>query len=271
MMRRSLLLAPLPCLVLVGCGAGTAGPGGPAGAPGEPASSGTAIGGEYVADGLPEPFGEGDSLRVTFRDGEISFRATCNTFSGRASWGGGSLEVDQLGGTEMGCPGRGHDQDEWLVDLFTSSAEIDIHGTDVRLASGDTEIWLVPADEVAPGPGPDASLVSTRWRLTGIQRTDGDAVSMTMARLTHPALLTIEQGSIGFDTTCNTGGGNVRVVRDRLRLGQVSTTLIACLDERGEIERSMMQVLGKTWVDWSIDGNELRLTHGATALVYRAT
>ena len=270
MMRPALvLLALVP--VLLGCGSDTAAPRTGGDPTPDDAGSG-AVSGDYVVEGLPAPFAEGDLLRVTFGDGALSFQATCNTFSGTAAWeAGGVLRVSGLGGTEMGCPGAGHEQDQWLVDFFTAAPEVSVDGTDVRVATADTEIWLVPADEVAPGPGADADLVGTRWQLRGIEETDVDAVSMMMVtRTRRPVLLTVGKESIGFDTTCNTGGGDVRVVGDRLRLRNVVTTLRACLDERGEIEQGVMSVLGEQWVDWEIAGRELRLTVGDTALVYRA-
>ncbi|MGZ5401128.1 MAG: META domain-containing protein, partial [Nocardioides sp.] len=149
MTRLLALLAAL--LLLAACGSDTAAPplATPATGPAEEPA------GDYVADGLPSPFEDGDTLRVTVRDGEISFHATCNTMSGRVAWEDGELRISNLGGTEMGCQGAGLEQDEWLVDFFSSSPDVTVDGTDVRLASGDDEIWLVPAHEVDADPGPD--------------------------------------------------------------------------------------------------------------------
>src|SRR5688500_5920022 len=93
------------------CGSETATPGDGGGDP----TPDQGIGGDYVSDGLPAPFGEGDVLRLSLADGTISFQATCNTMSGNATWDGGPLVVTNVGGTEMGCPGAGFEQDEWLV------------------------------------------------------------------------------------------------------------------------------------------------------------
>ena len=254
--------------VLVGCGSETAAPpaaDGPSGS-----SSPAGITGEYVADALPPPFDSGDVLRLTFGDGRIDFSVGCNGFGGDATWEGGTLQVGGLSATEMGCEGDGNAEEEWLADFLSSSPSVSVDGTDVRLADDGSEIWLVPADEVAPEPGPDFDLVGTRWRLVGIEETDGDSASMTVVD-PHRALLTIDDGAISFDTTCNTGGGSVKVVGERLRVRNVFATLIGCLDARGEIEQRVMRVLGRTWVDWSITGEELRLTAGRTSLVYRAT
>lgn len=263
MIRRALCaLAPTLLLVTAGCGSTTSTP---------PHAHDRATGevrGDYVSDGLPDPFGDGDALRVTFRDGNISFSATCNTMSGSAERQGGTLSVSRLAGTEMGCPGRGAQQDQWLVDFFTSGPDISVDGTDVRLAADGDEIWLVPTDEVAPEPGAAAPLPGTTWRLTGIESRDGDSAGVMVVD-PYRATLRIHDGAVEFDTTCNDAGGKVEVVGDRLRLRRIMTTLMACPDARGEIEREVSRVLRPAWIDWSISGEELRLTRGHRTLIYR--
>ena len=260
MNSRLALLAALP--LLAACGTGTETP--PQGTP-APADGPV---GDYVAEALPAPFVDGDTLRVTFRDGEISFQATCNTMSGLADWDDGVLRVSSVGGTEMGCPGAGFEQDEWLVDFFTSSPDLTVDGNDVRLANDDDEIWLVPADEVPPGPA--AALEGTDWRLTGIEETDGDSIGMTGVPRRLGARLEIDGDRIVFDTGCNGGGGHVSVRDDRLRLRRVAIELRGCPGLRQQLEGAQVPVLMAKRVDWSIDGRELRLTRGSTSLLYRA-
>lgn len=234
-----------------------------------PGDSGTDVPvGEFVTDSLPEPFGAADRARVRFADGEVAFSATCNSMVAPARVVDGVLEVDEVGGTEMGCPGAGHDQDAWLVRFFTDRPRVARTGDGWSLATADTELRLVPADDL-PDQGPAAPLEGTRWRLTGIEEVDGDAVSLRRVPGSE-AHLEVGEGSIGFDTGCNTGGGNVTVVDEVLRLSEVVTTLRACDDERGEVERSVMAVLGRDRVTWRIVGQELRLTAGKVTLHYRA-
>lgn len=263
-MIRPILCALVPVLLMtVGCGSATSP------SPGAGDHDAHVPHGNYVSDALPEPFSGGDSLRVTFGDGEISFRATCNTMSGATAWDDGTLTVTRLGSTEIGCPGRADSQDQWLVDFFSSSPDLSVDGTDVRLAAGGTEIWLVPTDEVTPDSGPDVPLEGTTWRLAGIETRDGDSAGvMVVGR--HRAVLRIQDGDLQFDTTCNDGSGAVKVVGDRLRLRGIAVTLVGCLDERAEIEHEVTGVLQPKWVGWSIDGEELRLTRGAHTLIYRA-
>jgi heat shock protein HslJ len=126
---------------LAGCGEVTVG--------GDPPAAGpdSGIGGDYVSNGAPNPpFPAGSGpIRLTLRDGEISFTASCNHFSGQGTWDDGVLRTSALGGTEMGCPGTRQKQDEWMVDFFGSDPQIRLDGTDVSIRSGGTEVGFVPA------------------------------------------------------------------------------------------------------------------------------
>ncbi|QZY29989.1 META domain-containing protein [Nocardioides coralli] len=258
-MKPLLLLLLLP---LVACGSETGR------TAGEPPWPGELPSGEFVVASLPAPFQSGDRARVDFREGEVSFSATCNTMTGTARVVDGVLEVDGVGGTEMGCPGAGHDQDAWLVDFFTGRPQLSATDDTWSLTGPDAELQLLRPDTV-PDMAPAAPLEGTRWRLTGIERVDGDAVSLRGVGSVE-ADLTIEEGGIRFRTGCNGGGGDVTVEDDQLVLSEVVTTLRACPGERGEVEAGVMAVLGAERVDWVITGQELRLGAGDVALLYEA-
>jgi heat shock protein HslJ len=254
------LLLPL----LAACGSETATPGDDIPAPDQ------GIGGDYVSNGLPAPFTDGDVMRLTLADGSISFQATCNSMSGNATWDDGVLRVDSIGGTEMGCPGAGFDQDEWLVDFFSSEPAVALDGDDVSITRGEDTLWFVPAEEGGVGAGPAVPLDGTVWTLTGIEETDGDSVGITGVPGKVEATLTIEGDRIQIETGCNTGGGRVTVVDDRLELRNLGFTLKGCLDVAGEVERGVLQVLDGSPLTWRINGTQLRLENGDHALVYDA-
>jgi heat shock protein HslJ len=229
------------------------------------------IGGDYVSNGLPAPFADGDVMRLTLADGSISFQATCNSMSGNATWGDGVLRVDSIGGTEMGCPGAGFDQDEWLVDFFSSKPAIAVDGDDVSITRGEDTLWFVPAEDGGVGAAaPGVRLDGTVWSLTGIEETDGDSVGITGVPGKVEATLTIQGDRIQIETGCNTGGGRVTVVDDRLELRNLGFTLKGCLDVAGEVERGVLHVLDGGPLTWRINGTQLRLENGDHALVYDA-
>jgi heat shock protein HslJ len=94
------------------------------------------VAGEYVGDGPARLFPDGSApIRLTLRDGEISFTGSCNHFSGQATWDDGVLRTSALGGTEMGCPGTRQKQDEWMVHFFASSPRVELDGRELVVRS----------------------------------------------------------------------------------------------------------------------------------------
>ena len=107
------------------------------------------VAGEYVGHGPARLFPDGSApIRLTLRGGEISFTASCNHFSGQATWDD-TLRTGALGGTEMGCPGTRQKQDAWMVRFFGSSPRLELDGTDLTVRSGKDRVSFVPTDDVA--------------------------------------------------------------------------------------------------------------------------
>jgi len=264
---RFLLVPALVLPLVVGCGTGTS----PPSAEG-PADGDTVPSGEYVVAGPPAPFDEGDRVEVSFTRDGLGFTAGCNGhLAEAATWSDGVVRADGFVATEIGCPGDGNDEDAWLATFLSSSPSIRMDGSEVALATDDTELWLVPADEVAPPGGEveDAELEGTRWRLTGIEERDGDAVGMLLVPPRIRAWVEIHDGAIRFGTGCNSGGGDVEVLGGDLRLRRVVITLVGCLRGDADLERQQVRVLMERQVAWEISGAELRLTRAGTTLVYR--
>jgi heat shock protein HslJ len=123
-------------LVLAGCGEESVE------AIGEPTYAG-----EYVAPGPNPPFRAGSApIRLTLRDGGISFTASCNHFFADASMTGGVLRTSSLGGTEIGCLGRRQAEDGWMVEFFGSSPRVALDGGDLVVGSLHFRQASPPAD-----------------------------------------------------------------------------------------------------------------------------
>lgn len=254
MIRIAVALAA--ALMLTGCGAEQAA------SPSDPAGPT----GDFVADDLPDPFGPDDQLRVTLSHDGVSFTATCNHMSGSTEVVDRALVVTGIGGTEMGCPGPGFAQDEWLVEFFSGSPELERKDPGFTLSDGDVTLRFLPA-----GDGIDqVQLEGTPWTLNGIEETDGDSVGFTTIPPEVEAGVTIEGGTMLVRTGCNRGRTEVTVLDEQLELGPLALTRMACSGPAGEVERGVLQVLDAPAVEWRIDGTQLRLTNGDRALVYDA-
>jgi heat shock protein HslJ len=183
------------------------------------------------------------------------------------------LRTSALGGTEMGCPGAGHAQDEWMVELFGSSPELELDGTAaLAVRSEAAEVWFVPEDEVASGqPGDVDDLVGIEWRLDSIGERDGDSVGMTVVPRGVDSRIRFSGDEVRIWPGCNEGGGPVRVEEEQIRFDETELSARACPDARGDVEDTVIRVLftGEP-VTWSISGEELRLVtrDGRHELVY---
>lgn len=254
-MTRHLLTVFVALPLLVACGSEAAAPG-----------AGDAPKGDYLSDGLPDPFGEGDSLRVTFGDGEISFQATCNTMSGTAELEDDVLVVSSVGGTEMGCPGAGHEQDEWLVDFFTSRPAIERLDSGFELRGEAGTVRFLRPEAVDQ----DVRLQSVLWELTGIEQIADDAVSMTPVRAGSSASLDVTGNRFVLETGCNTASATVVWGEADVEITEMLVTQRGCPADRIDQERLQLAALDGD-LTWSVDGDQLRLGNGRTTLLYRAT
>jgi heat shock protein HslJ len=183
----------------------------------------------FVTDGPPP-------VRVTFRDGEITARSECNTLLGTASIDDGVLVVTDVGSTEMGCDAELHAYDEWLADFLSSSPAIALDGATLTL-TGATDSLMLTDREVAD---PDRPLVGTRWVVDGI--VTGDAVA-SMPAGAGEAWLTFAEAQVEGATGCNSFTGDVTIDGDRIEIGPITTTDVACDPATMSVEEGMYAAL----------------------------
>lgn len=152
-------------------------------------------------NGVPKVLAEGTRISLSFHeDGRISANAGCNHLGGHASLNGGTLGIDGLSMTEMGCDSPLMEQDQWLAGFLTSDPTFALDGERLTLTSGTTVLELVDR-EVAD---PDRPLAGTEWIIDTI--FTGDSAS-NIAHTT-PAVLVIQPGG-SFEATTGCAGGAV--------------------------------------------------------------
>jgi heat shock protein HslJ len=261
------------CALFVACGDdGTTDT--PAGDPGT-------IDGEYVAGdvleaGEPKDLVEGTTIRLRLQDGQLSASAGCNHIGGRFTVDDGTLHVDALAMTDMGCDAARHEQDEWLAALLSSAPTVEPLDDGLVLRSGYVEIMFVDRSTVDP----ERDLVATTWTVdsyvTGTG-SDGTVSSATGddARVTFDA-----NGYVTGHDGCNEFGyggpasqeptDGLRYVVDGDRIvfsGAAVTTARACPD----VDTDRFWAVLEGTVTWDVDGSLLTLFdetgHG---VLYRA-
>ena len=272
----TLLVVAALSMLLGGCGddssAGSGGTDG-AGDTGQVDLQGT-----YTADSIDSDahtLVEGTTIRVTFGDSSsgdnVRVHAGCNTMSGAASVSDGTLVVEHLGSTEMGCPPELMAQDEWLGEFLTGSPRIEQDDGAFTLTSDETTIRFATEPQT-----PDASLQGTAWKLEAILSGSGaNGTASSVPTDARDPMLRFTNGVAGWDvrfsTGCNTGGGPVEIGGEVMDFGALVTTKMACAGAVGDLEKTFLGVLGNG-TTYVIDGDRLTLTaaDGDSGLVFRA-
>lgn len=98
------------------------------------------------SEGSDPPVHQPPEIRIAFSSEgyhAISWTARCNSFGGAVRITATKLEVEQAGGTLIGCPDGRHEEDQWLSGFMESGPEWDLQGGKLRLVTASAEIELV--------------------------------------------------------------------------------------------------------------------------------
>lgn len=260
---RILRALPVAVLLLVVAGCGDEGGTTPL-TPVEPGPDGTTYVVTAVTEaGKPRPLVDGTEIRLRFDDGQLSITAGCNSMSGRYELADGTLTVESLATTEMGCDPARMDQDTWVAGLFAGPVALRT-GADPSLTSGDVVLALADREQVSP----DKPLRGTKWLLDSIGAGGPDgAVSSVPAGVV--AYLTVEKDSVSVYDGCNGGSGPVQVEGDRIDFGDRVQTLRGCIDDRQAVANAIAEVLAGA-TTFTIEEKSLRITRGDSSLGFRA-
>jgi heat shock protein HslJ len=243
-------------LLLVGCGTAA-----------EPRSSGSLDGRSFLSTGVtengePRELEPDTRIRLSFTAGELTAAAGCNTMGGEYRLDDGVLVVSALRMTMIGCPDPLAKQDTWLSGLLESGPSVLIDGDELTLTSRTTTIALL--DRTVADP--DRSLVGPEWRVDSL--ISGDAVSSVPGE-GRASLTFTEDGGVSVRTGCNTGRGRYTTGPGTITISDVVLTRMACLDERGELERAVLEVIEAPELAVRIAAATLTLTAGEKGLQLR--
>ncbi|MFT3874689.1 MAG: META domain-containing protein [Nocardioides sp.] len=228
--------------------------------------------GTYVSDsvtvaGAEHPLVPGSQIVLTVDGESVHLNAGCNGMSGGATWTSDSLTVGNLAMTQMGCEQPLTDQDTWLAEVFSGKLDVASDGDGFTVTKDDTVLAFVEQQPVA-----DAPLQDTLWTLESIGSGGGDdsAVSSVPGKVT--STLTISEDRIHLSPGCNQMNGRVEVTDSTITANKLASTMMACADERGDVEREVALVFDSGPLDYVIEGAALTLTASdGSMLVYRAS
>jgi heat shock protein HslJ len=193
------------------------------------------------------------SLKFT-DDGRLLADAGCNSMQGPVTVDDGTLAVDGLSTTEMGCDQPRHAQDDWLAGVLDAKPTWQLDGPRLVLSTSSARLVLEDR-EVAE---PDLALVDTVWTVDTL--VSGQAASSTPAGTT--ATLVFRDDDVEIKGGCNTGSAGYRLAGDRIQFDDAVMTRMACPPEIMKLETAVLDVV-QGEVTFGIEASRLTLTHPA--------
>lgn len=184
-------------------------------------------------------------------DGRLSARIDCNR--GRGTWTSAEppqLEFGPLALTRAMCPpGSLHDQivKQWP---YVRSYVIERGHLFLSLMADGGIYEFEPADAAEPAE----SLENTYWKLMSL---GGDSVTVAPGQGEPHLIFNSATGRVAGSGGCNQLGGTYELDGDRLSLGSVIATLMAC-PEGMETEKAFLEALQRVQ-GWRITGRQLDL------------
>jgi heat shock protein HslJ len=264
-MRPTLIAVPLLLLFgvtgVAGCAGdgatGGSGPGPGAGEqPGAPAgdlpAGRTFVSTAVTQAGTAKPLVAGTSIRLRVLDGgRIAVQAGCNTAQGAARLDAGTLVVDDLATTEIGCEEALHQQDEWITGFFRGRPAWRLDGDTLVLTGKDLELHMVDnaqAQQARP-------LQGTRWMVDTLVSA---GTSSSVPAGTAAFLSFAPDGTVTGSTGCNSFGGTAKVDATSVTFSDLTMTRMACDGAAGDLEATVLNVLDKP-LTYRIEGTRLFL------------
>jgi heat shock protein HslJ len=224
----------------------------------------TFIATEVTEGGQPRPLVEGTELSVVFGpENQISVSAGCNSMSGPAEFGGGTIQTAGLATTEMGCDEARHAQDEWIAGLLSQGLGYTLDGDELTLTAGNTVIVLTDRETV----NPDRPLEETVWQLDGI--VEGDGVSSVPVGAS--ATVVFRGGEVVVENEgCNGARGPAEVAESEITVGPLMMTKMGCEPDPAAVEAALTQVLDGT-ITYTVEADRLDLSNpNGTGLTFVA-
>ena len=253
MTYRALILAIFTIAALTAaCGGGSATPG-PTGQ--------TLDGRTFLSTKVDGPaLVAGTVIRITFKDGNVTANAGCNTFGGPYRIDGDRLVVGQIVTTEIGCQPNLAAQDQWVTGLL-GGATIGLDGNNLTLALNGIRVAFL--DRVVADP--DLPLLGTRWVVDGL--INGGTVSSVPAGAI--ATITLTDAHVDVETGCNTGGATATVANGSITFADLVLTKRACDNGVAQLESAVVAVLRGN-PSYAIQADLLTLMSGGVGLTLRA-
>jgi heat shock protein HslJ len=197
-------------------------------------------------------------------DGKVSGSAGCNRYSATYSTKGSSIEItSEIASTMMACEQEIMDQEQAYLQALKGIKTYSIAGDQLTLKGADDQSSLVYQAQTQ-------ELAGTSWEVVSYNNGK-QAVTSVLAGTT----LTAEFGKDGVlsgKSGCNSYNGSYTVTGDKVKIGPMASTKMACSDPAGVMEQEAQYLAAlETAATYQVEGPvlELRTEDGALAASFR--
>ncbi len=207
-------------------------------APSAPSLDGTkwALAGFGPPDGLTPPVANTHPT-LDFADGQVSGSAGCNGFGASFTLDGNTIQFSTEGfmTTLMYCdPAEIMDQETRLLDWLQKAETFEMLGEQLVIHTSEGDLVFNKAQNTA--------LEGTNWQLSGL--VENDAVSSTI--VDEKITLKFENGQVNGSSGCNLYFADYTLDGEKVTLGTLGGTEMACEDEIAQREAAFLTALGQT-------------------------
>ncbi|MET9854069.1 META domain-containing protein [Streptomyces sp. NPDC006450] len=178
----------------------------------------------------------------------------CNGFTAAVVFdSAATMTVTPGSHTDMACP-----------DLPFETAFAKVFRGTLTVEQAQEKITLKTSDGNAIAlnskpPAPAAPLVATQWTVDSLIK--GETASSVPAGAEGRARFTVAaDGTVSGNLGCNRFNATASVEGDKLTVGPLTSTRMACEGGPGEVERALTELFGGGPLDWRIQGDTLTLT-----------
>jgi heat shock protein HslJ len=210
--------------------------------------------------GKPLVAGSGISAEFT-ADGQVSGSAGCNRYSGSYTASGNKITfASPMASTRMMCEQAVMDQESAYFRALADAKTYSVSGDQLTLYGADKKA-------LAAYKAQSQDLAGSSWEVIAYNNGK-QAVTSVMAG----TALTAEfgnDGTLSGNSGCNTYSGSYKVDGDKITIGPLASTMMACGDPAGVMEQETMYLAAlQSAATYKIEGNamELRTADGALAV-----
>ena len=210
----------------------------------------------YGTGDAPTPVIDGSSVTLTFTgSGQALGNGGCNRYSAAVTLDGDRLTLSSLVSTEMACADDAVTQQESAYFAALGAVtRYELNGDTLTLWTSDDQPIVFTA----------AALAGSQWQLS----TYGQETALTAALPDAPVTIQFEGDQVSGSASCNSYGGSYQVDGDTLILGEIPSTLMACLDAGVmEQEQAFLNAL-RSVSTYKIDGNTLTIHYAEGVLTF---